>query len=65
MIPGQDDKAARRDELGTVVGIYNVAPDWFEGDWPEEPPRAMAVMKWPGRKKLTVEPISNLIQVQL
>ncbi len=66
MTPGQGDKAARRAKLGTVVAVYNgPAPDWFEGDWPEEPPRAVAIVKWPGRKKLTVEPVGDLIQVQL
>jgi hypothetical protein len=61
----KDDKVARRTELGTIVGIWPTAPDWFEGDWPEEPPRAMALVKWPGHKKLTFEPIGNLITVQL
>jgi hypothetical protein len=60
-----DDKVARRDELGTITGIYPDAPEWFEGDWPQGPPRGMAIVKWPGRKKLTVEPISNLITVKL
>lgn len=60
------DRVARRAELGTVIGIYHGQQlDWFEGTWPGEPPRAVAVIKWPGRKKLTVEPIGNLIQVQL
>lgn len=62
MNPGQDDRAARRAELGTVIGIWNEAPDWFEGDWPGEP---MALIKWPGHKKLTFEPLASLIQVQL
>ena len=65
MNPGKDDTAARRAELGTVVAIYNVRPDWYEGEWPEEPPRAMALVKWPGHKKLTFEPLASLIQVQL
>ena len=49
-------------QLGTVIGIWNKAPDWFEGDWPREP---MALIKWPGHKKLTFEPLASLIQVQL
>jgi hypothetical protein len=56
---------ARRDALGTVIGIYSSQPDWFEGDWPESRPIAVAVIKWAGRKKLTVEPMGNLITVQL
>ncbi|HYV80802.1 MAG TPA: hypothetical protein VE979_21990 [Streptosporangiaceae bacterium] len=59
------DKVARRAALGTIVGIYGQQPDWFEGDWPEEQPRAVAIIKWPGRKKLTVEPVGDLITVQL
>lgn len=59
------DKVVRRAELGTIAGIYNERPDWYEGDWPESPPRAMAIIKWPGRKKLTVEPVSSLITVNL
>ena len=31
-MPGVDDRVARRAELGTIVGIYPVKPDWFEGD---------------------------------
>ncbi len=64
-MPDVGDRVARRAELGTIVGIYPDKPDWFEGDWPESPHRAMAVLKWPGRKKLTVEPVSSLITVQL
>lgn len=64
-MPSVDDKVARRDELGTVVGIITQKPEWFEGEWPEERPRAMALVKWPGHKKLTFEPMSNLITVQL
>jgi hypothetical protein len=64
-MPGVDDKVARRAALGTVLGIYTQQPDWFEGDWPETQPRAVAIVKWPGRKKLTVEPVGGLITVQL
>lgn len=64
-MPGVDDRVARRAEVGTIVGIYSVKPDWFEGDWPESTPRGMAIIKWPGRKKLTIEPVSSLITVQL
>ena len=64
-MPDLGDRVARRTELGTIVGIYTTQPDWFEGDWPESSPRAMAVVKWPGRKKLTVEPVGSLITVQL
>jgi hypothetical protein len=60
------DRVARRAELGTIIGIYRGQQlDWFEGTWPEEPPRAVAVIKWSGRKKLTAEPVSDLITVQL
>jgi hypothetical protein len=60
-----DDTVARRAELGTIVEIYGQRPEWFEGDWPESSPRGVAVIKWPGRKKLTVEPIASLITVPL
>jgi hypothetical protein len=64
-MPAVNDKVARRDALGTVIGIYSSQPGWFEGDWPESSPRAVAIIKWPGRKKLTVESVANLITVTL
>jgi hypothetical protein len=60
------DKVARRAELGTVVLAVAVGdpPEGFEGAWPESPPRGVAIIAWPGRKKLTVEPVESLITVQ-
>jgi hypothetical protein len=61
------DKVARISELGTVVGAIRVGdpPDEFEGDWPTDFPghqgRRMAVIAWPGRKKLAIEPEESLI----
>jgi hypothetical protein len=52
-MPDVGEKVARRDELGTIVGIYSQQPDWFEGDWPESQPRGVrgvAVIKWPGAR---------------
>jgi hypothetical protein len=63
-MPKVDDRVARKAELGTIVGIYADKPDWFEGNWPESQPRGMAIIKWPGRKKLTVEPVGSLITFQ-
>ena len=64
-MPSVDDRVARRNALGTVIGIYAEQPDWFDGDWPESHPRGVAIIKWPGRKKLTVEPVGDLITVPL
>lgn len=64
-MPDVGDKVARRAELGTIAGIYSERPDWYEGDWPESRPQALAIIKWPGHKKLTVEPVSDLITVRL
>jgi hypothetical protein len=52
---------ARRAELGTVVAITSVGdkPATYEGAWPQHGGR-MAVVAWPGRKKLTIEPLDNL-----
>jgi hypothetical protein len=66
-MPDVGDRVVRRAELGTIVGIYPDKPGWFEGEWPESPPRGprgMTIIKWPGRKKLTVEPVASLITVQ-
>ena len=63
------DRVTREAELGTIVALCPDRPDWFEGEWPEPPPRGssrgMAIVKWPGRKKLTMEPVGSLITVQL
>jgi hypothetical protein len=64
-MPAIGDKVGRRAALGTVIGIYPQQPDWYEGDWPESHPRGVAIVKWPGRKKLTIEPVGDLITVQL
>lgn len=64
-MPQADNTVACRAELGTIIAVYNARPDWYEGDWPESSPRAMAIIKWPGRKKLTVEPVGDLITVSL
>jgi hypothetical protein len=55
-------QVARRDKMGAVVGITSLAerPEWFEGDWPEDSSR-VAIIAWPGRKKLTVEPVHSLM----
>jgi hypothetical protein len=60
MRPGS--QVARRDKMGIVVGF--VTPFVFTGqpppgDWPK--PIKMAVVQWPGRKKLTLEPADGLL----
>ena len=64
-MPDTGDQVARRLELGTVLYTFPAGdkPDGYEGDWPETG-RRMAVVHWPGRKKLAVEPAANLITVQ-
>ena len=56
------DKVARKAALGTVVAILAAGerPEGFKGDWPESPQTGVAAIAWPGRKKLTVEPLSAL-----
>jgi hypothetical protein len=55
-------QVARRNKMGIVVGF--VTSFAFQGqpppgDWPE--PVKMAVVQWPGRKKLTLEPVDSLM----
>jgi len=48
--------------MGTVVAMfmaYSFTGPPPPGDWPE--PTKMAVISWPGRKKLTVEPVDSLL----
>lgn len=55
-------QVARKEKMGTVVGIFHAftfADPQPPGDWPE--PTKMAIVQWPGRKKLTVEPPDSLL----
>jgi hypothetical protein len=66
-MPDVGHKVARLAELGTVLMTFPVdrKPDGFEGDWPDSPVR-LAAIAWAGPdKKLTVEPVGDLITVQL
>jgi hypothetical protein len=64
-MPDVGDKVARRDSMGTVIMTFPVdePPAGFEGAWPGSPPRRLAVVAWPGRKKLAVIPASELITI--
>jgi hypothetical protein len=64
MYPGMNDNTARRAELGTVVGVYNEKPDWYDSDdWPDR--GAVALIKWPGDQALRLEPLAGLIKIDL